>query len=297
MTMMASTVALRHGLIRVVASRRVPLALTTLPERRWFSRKGARMGHHLETLEELAHRESHEQAKERRRAKKLEKHKTLASSLEDDILEEVQFDEGDDHFDHGDNNDDEQAPILPDPAEVKERMLKVVNRLVESFKAIRGSEPTPDIFDSIMVDAYGERTLLSAVAQVVITSPTMATITCFDPSVAPEVRKAIQIAMEELNPQMDEDGVLKVQMPRPTAETRQKTVKHLGKQAESGRQRIRGIRRAALELVKKGEKGKLEGISKDDAFRVQKEIDAVADECVELLNQAVHQKQESVMAV
>jgi ribosome recycling factor len=248
------------------------------------------MGHHLETLEELAHRESHEQAKERRKAKKMQK--TKEEEEEEDGREEVQFDEGDDHFDHG----DDEAPTLPDPAEVKERMLKVVDRLVESFKAIRGSEPTPDIFDPIMVQAYGERTPLSAVAQVVITSPTLATITCFDPSVAPEVRNAIQVAME-ISPQMDEDGVLKVPMPRPTAESRQKTVKHLGKQAESGRQRIRGIRRAALEVVKKGERGNLEGISKDDAFRAQKEIDAVSDECVKLLNDAVHQKQESVMAV
>jgi ribosome recycling factor len=263
------------------------------------------MGHHLETLEELAHRESHEQAKERRKAKKLQKTNDALEEEEEeeDFPEEVQFEEGDDHFDHGGEN---EAPSLPDPAEVRERMLNVIDRLVASFKAIRGSEPTPDIFDPIMVQAYGERTPLSAVAQVVITSPTVATITCFDPSVAREVCNAIQVAME-ISPQMDNEGggggggggsgVLRVPLPRPTAESRQKTVKQLGKQAESGRQRIRGIRRAALEVVKKGEKGKLEGISKDEAFRVQKEIEQVSDECVKLLNEAVHQKQESVMAV
>ena len=255
------------------------------------------MGHHLETLHDLAHRESHEQAKERRKAKKLHETKRLAhetSSEEEHIPDEVQlFVEGDDHFDHG----DDEAPVLPDPKDVKDRMLKVVDRLTDSFRAIRGSEPTPDIFDSIMVQAYGEKTPLSAVAQVVITSPTMATITCFDPQLTSDVSNAIQIAME-LHPQMEEeDGVIKVQMPRPTAETRQKTVKQLGKQAESGRQRIRGIRRAALEVVKKGEKGNLKGISKDEAFRVAKEIGVVADEVVKLLNERVQKKQESIMAV
>lgn len=290
--MMASSVAVRFGLFRV-ASQRAPMALTTISERRWFSRKGAKMGHHLETLDALAHRETHEEAKERRKAKKLHENKRLAhESVEEDIPDEVQFAEGDDHFDHG----DDEAPVLPDPKEVKKRMLKVVDRLTESFKAIRGSEPTPDIFDPIMVQAYGEKTPLSAVAQVVMTSPTMATITCFDPQVASDVSNAIQIAME-LHPQMEEDGVLKVQMPRPTAETRQNTVKQLGKQAESGRQRIRGIRRAALEVVKKGEKGNLKGISKDDAFRAAKEINTVADEVVKLLNDSVEKKQESIMAV
>ena len=191
---------------------------------------------------------------------------------------------------------DDEAPVLPDPAQVKERMNKVVDRLKESFKAIRGSEPTPEIFDPIMVQAYGERTPLSAVAQVVIVSPTVATITCFDPQVAPDVRNAVQLALE-LNPQIEDDGVLRVQMPRPNAETRKKTVKQLGKQAESGRQRIRQIRRSALEVVKKGKEGKLEGISKDDAFRVSKEIDAITEDVTHMLNEEVEKKQESVMAV
>jgi ribosome recycling factor len=300
--MTTSAAAARMALMRV-ASRRIPPALGTLQykDKRWFSRKGAKMGHHLETLDELAHRESHEKAKERRNAKKLHKkqQKEAHSSeetlvvTEDEHPEEVEFDEGDDVFHHG---DEDEAPELPHVDEVKKRMMKVVKRLTDSFKAIRGNEPTPEIFDPITVQAYGERTPLNAVAQVVITSPTLVTITCFDPSVAPEVRNAIQLAME-LSPQLEEDGVILVKMPRPTMESRQKTVKLLGKQAESGRQRIRGIRRAAMDIVSKGKQGKLEGISKDDAFRVSKEIDAVTDEVVKLLNDEVEAKQESVMAV
>ena len=296
--------AARMALMRVTA-RRNPLSLPVFSalqynEKRWFSRKGAKMGHHLETLDELAHREAHEKAKERRKAKKLHKKQQKetpsneeAVVMEDTIPEEVQFDEGDDIFHHG---TEDEAPELPHVEEVKKRMLKVVNRLTDSFKAIRGNEPTPEIFDPITVQAYGERTPLNAVAQVVVTSPTLVTITCFDPSVAPEVRNAIQLAME-LSPQLEEDGVILVKMPRPTMESRQKTVKLLGKQAESGRQRIRGIRRAAMDVVNKGKQGKLEGISKDDAFRVAKEIDALTDEVVKLLNDEVEAKQENIMAV
>jgi ribosome recycling factor len=308
----AAAFAARFALIRV-ASRRAPCTLSVVStDVRWFSRKGAKMGHHLETLDEMAHKK----AKEKRKAKKQQtkeelhdnkKYQDTKSEMEldavatsshlNDINEAVEFDEGDDIFTttRGDG-DEEELPELPKVDDVKNRMLKVVTRLTDSFKAIRGNEPTPEIFDPIMVVAYGERTPLNAVAQVVITSPTLVTITCFDPSVAPEVRNAVQLALE-LSPQLEDDGVITVKMPRPTLESRQKTVKLLGKQAESGRQRIRGIRRAAMDIVKKGKDGKLEGISKDDAFRVSKEIDAVTDQVTQQLNEVVAKKQESVLQV
>lgn len=308
----AAAFTARFALLRV-ASRRAPCTLSVVStDVRWFSRKGAKMGHHLETLDEMAHKK----AKEKRKAKKQQtkeelhdnkKYQDTKSEMEldavatsshlNDINEAVEFDEGDDIFTttQGDG-DEEELPELPKVDDVKNRMLKVVTRLTDSFKAIRGNEPTPEIFDPIMVVAYGERTPLNAVAQVVITSPTLVTITCFDPSVAPEVRNAVQLALE-LSPQLEDDGVITVKMPRPTLESRQKTVKLLGKQAESGRQRIRGIRRAAMDIVKKGKDGKLEGISKDDAFRVSKEIDAVTDQVTQQLNEVVAKKQESVLQV
>ena len=41
----------------------------------------------------------------------------------------------------------------------------------------------------------------------------------------------------------------------------------------------------------------MEGVSKDDAFRAAKEIDAVVDDVTKLINDAVHAKEASVMAV
>ena len=175
-------------------------------------------------------------------------------------------------------------------------MMKVVDRLKESFKAIRGAEPTPELFDSITVDAYGDSAPLSAVAQVVIVSPTMANVSCFDPALAKDVRNAIRDSLD-LNPQLEEDGVVKVPLPRVSMETRQKIVKQLNKQAEATRTRIRNVRRKAMETVKVGKEGKLEGVSKDDAFRAAKEIDAVVDDVTKLINDAVHAKEASVMAV
>jgi ribosome recycling factor len=260
------------------------------------------MGQHLDSLREQAHRLSHEEAKEKRNKKKVKKAGSSTSTIEESddeaFTSEVDLDdnEHDVDDDHSDGNDSDDAPALPEPRLLKASMMKVVDRLKETFKSIRGAEPTPELFDSIMVDAYGDTAPLSTVAQVVIVSPTLANVTCFDPALAKDVSNAIRDSLE-LNPQLEEDGLVKVPLPRVSMETRQKIVKQLNKQAEASRTRIRNVRRKAMDKIKLGKDGKLEGISKDDAFRVAKEIDAVVEDVIKLINDAVHQKEASIMAV
>jgi ribosome recycling factor len=135
-----------------------------------------------------------------------------------------------------------------------------------------------------------------SVAQVVIVEHTLATATCFDPSVTKAVQTALYQQLE-LNASISEDGVLRIPLPKVSMETRQKTAAVLQKRAESVRQRIRKVRRKALSTVKQGVAGKLEGISKDDAFRVQQEIEAIVEEVIQTLNKAAEEKHDSIMLV
>ncbi len=215
---------------------------------RHFGRKAGKMGKHLETLNEIAHREEHEKAKEKRKLHKkggggTKKKNNIHDGIDEsssmtnastnttqsfsnndgmsnsDLLQE---DETETIFDHGgnDNDNDENIPSLPSIDDVKSRMMKVVDSMEESFKSIRGAEATPELFDSLQVKAYGSFTPLNGVAQVVINTPTRATISCFDPDVAPAVRDAVRdMAGMNFNP-MIEDGVVIVPIPRVSAETR-----------------------------------------------------------------------------
>jgi ribosome recycling factor len=76
----------------------------------------------------------------------------------------------------------------------------------------------------------------------------------------------------------------------------QSIVKQLNKIAEDNRQRIRRIRRAAQDIVKKAKDGNVKGISKDDAFRVGNQIDDVTEECIKAINDIVDRKSSSVMS-
>ncbi len=280
------------------------------------------MGHMKETLEELAHRPEREAAQERRQKKKdktaassssssHKKHSAASSAAatthtkDDDDLDFLRDenhhsdddDEEDDSNDDTNDMEDGAEPTLPNVSIVETKMMVYVERFQETLKAIRGAEPTAEMFDEILVMAYGSPTPLKAVGQVVIVSPTLAQITCFDPSVAKDVQKAIQLELEQSNPQMEEGGTIKVPLPRVSMEVREQTAKQLKKKAEATKQRIRQVRRKAMEVIKKGKDGKLPGISKDDAFACAKELDTLTESVTDRLQKMVDEKMNSIMAV
>eukprot|EP00541_Cyclophora_tenuis_P001491 CAMPEP_0116546286 /NCGR_PEP_ID=MMETSP0397-20121206/3147_1 /TAXON_ID=216820 /ORGANISM="Cyclophora tenuis, Strain ECT3854" /LENGTH=298 /DNA_ID=CAMNT_0004070709 /DNA_START=442 /DNA_END=1341 /DNA_ORIENTATION=- len=246
-------------------------------QRRWRGRKASKKGQNMQDDSVEAGKPSVE--------------------IQDPLDEELLFDdEIEDFGERTEGDDDEDVPSLPDPQGVEVRMMQVVERLAERWKSIRGGEPTPALFESIPVAAYDDMVPLQEVAQVVIVSPTLAQVTPYDPSLTKEVRVAIRDALE-VNPQTDENdpNVVSVKLPRVSLETRQKTVKQMGKQAEAARKHIRNLRRKAMDVVKQGKDGKLSGISQDDAFRVGKQIDTVCNDAIQALNQMFESKQDSIL--
>lgn len=268
--------------------------------------------HKIDSLKEMAHRPEREAAQERRKKRKARKaskkggikqqEESKAEVMSAAVSDDDDDDDDDLYFDDDDEDDElldeEGEPTLPDPAVVENKMNAVVDRFRDSLKSIRGAEPTADMFDDVMVQAYGASTPLNAVAQVVISSPTLAQLTCFDPTVAKDVVKAVQLTLE-LNPQLEEGGAgnIRVPLPKVSMEVREKLSKSVKKRAESCKQRLRGVRRKAMDVVKKGKDGKLPGVSKDDAFASGKEIEAVSEAAAETLKTIVEEKMDSIMAV
>lgn len=186
---------------------------------RLFGKKAGRMGQHLKNLDEIAHREHNKKKGKKGNRSEEDAHDepaTTSFEVEDITLVE---DENETKFDHG-GDDEDEAPSLPSKDDVQQRMMKVVNSMDDSFRSIRGAEPSAELFDNVQVKAYGAMTPLNAVGQVVITSPTMATISCFDPETSASVRDAVRdMAGMNFNPRI-EDGAVIVPIPRVSAETR-----------------------------------------------------------------------------
>lgn len=266
-----------------------------------FKNKHAKLGQHLERLETMGHAKEHNEAQKKRRIKKEKNQARKAKGGKTSSAEIHHGDDDQDSYQHPPEEEyDVDQTVLPDVKEVKKRMEKHIDAYKGYLKSVRGGEPTPELFDDIIVqDAYGKgtgSTPLKAVAQVVVSSPTLATATCFDPATAKAVSNAIRDKLE-LNPQQEEGGVVSIPMPRVSLESRQQTARNVNKRTELYRQRIRKVRQSAMDVVKQGVAGKLEGISKDDAFRVQQEIEDVTTEEIAELNDIAEKKQNEIMQV
>ena len=270
---------------------------------RYFGHK-ARIGNQISNLRESMLEKQHEDSVSSKKASKKNSHDTSVNAAATNDVDTKEsrdmdeFDAGLNAFQDSETHLQEEGSKLPDTIQLKEKMSSVVKHLETSLRQIRGNEPTPDMFDSITVFAYGAATPLSSVAQVVIVSPTLAKLSCYDPSMASATRDAIRDAGMNLNPRIDADSSADIVVPIPkvSAETRKVLVKQIGQMGEKSRTKIRNIRRTAHEIVKKGQLGKLEGTSKDDAFRVGKEVEAVTEEAIDWINRMIENKQRSVLA-
>lgn len=251
---------------------------------RWKHNRAAKRGNHLEKLDDLAHSKAAE-----RKNKKRDKSRSDGAAADQDTEKTTAI--------KADGVDSLNAePRLPDVAEVRKEMEHIYQLFVESLKGIRGAEPTPDLFERIMVKAYGSQVPLATVAQVVIVNPSLATATCFDPSLAKAVAVAIRDKLE-LNPSVDEDDSVRIPVPRPTLESRRKLSQQVHERGEACRKRVRNVRRSAMDVIKQGMVGKLEGISKDEAFRASQTLESATDEIVKKVTAAEKDKQQSIMDV
>ena len=285
-----------------LSTEREAIVLWNRTQLRFLGNHSAKMGQHLDRLDDLAHEQSRKEAEERRQKKKDRKlAKKGKGSGHDDKAAAASHDLDDADWDdeHHDEDEESDAEVLPDLVLTRKRMNDIVSRFVESLRGIRGAEPSADLFDSVTVNAYGANVPLNTVAQITISSPTLAYANCFDPSLAKNVATAIRNQMENLNPSVEDDarGQVRIPLPRVSLESRQATAQQLRKRTEQYRARIRDVRRNALNIVKKGLAGKLEHVSKDDAFRVQQELESVTDECIHKLNDAADKKEKDIMTV
>lgn len=241
---------------------------------RRFKHSGAKMGRHLQSLDEMAHSTSREQAKQRRS-------KNKNASLKNK---------------EPNNSDDEQpVPALPDPATIQGRMKEIVDRFVESIASIRGAEPTLALFDSVHVLAYGTKTPLSTIAQLVIQSNTKATATPYDPQLASSIVTAIRNQLQ-LNPNIQQhDGTIEIPLPRVSLETRQQLVGLLHQQHEQTKIQLRHVRKQALDKCKVAIK--TGGIGKDEAFARQQQIESLTEQTIQRVNHIVDQKKQQILKV
>ncbi len=164
------------------------------------------------------------------------------------------------------------------PSQLLAEFKTKLGSATEHFKAelgkIRTGRAHPSMLDGVMVEVYGQQTLLKAAAGITAPEAQLLQITPFDPNNLKAISDAIR-ANESLglNP-VDDGRVVRIQVPPLTTESRAAMVKILNQKMEECLISVRNARHEIFHKAEEAEKTKL--ISKDDRLRFEKQVDDLA---------------------
>lgn len=178
--------------------------------------------------------------------------------------------------------------------DLRRRMEGAFEALRKEFSGLRTGRASAGLLDPVMVEAYGNAMPLNQLATVSVPEARMISVTVWDRTMAKAVDKAIREAGLGLNPQA-EGAVIRVPIPDLTEDRRRELTKVAAKYAEQARVHVRNVRRDGLDPLKKKEKDG--DISQDQHRKLQHDIQALTDEYIKKIDEALAQKDKEILQV
>lgn len=163
-----------------------------------------------------------------------------------------------------------------------------------NMKGLRTGRASPQLLESIEVDAYGSKMPLNHMANVTVQGPLALSVQVFDAQMTPLVEKSIRESGLGLNPQAA-GTTLRIILPDLTEERRKELAKKLTAYAEEARVAIRSVRRQGMDALKKAEKDK--EVSEDELRAHEKILQQLTDKAIEKINTLLGTKEKELMKV
>ncbi len=179
-------------------------------------------------------------------------------------------------------------------SQAKEKMTKTQEFYKRDMLSLRAGRANPQILDRIMVDYYGTQTPLKQMGNIMAPEPRLLTISLWDPKAISLVEKAIQKSDLGLNPSND-GKIIRLVVPELNEERRKELTKVVRKGAEEAKVAIRGVRRDAMESIKKLKKDS--EITEDDQSKAEKDLQKVTDNFIKEIDKIAADKEKEIMEV
>src|SRR5687768_946602 len=170
-------------------------------------------------------------------------------------------------------------------------MDRALENSKKEFGSIRSGKASPNLLDTVRVEAYGQSMPINQVAGVSAPEPRLLTVTPWDKGLAHAIEKAIRDSDLGLNPS-SQSGVIRVPLPALNEERRRDLVKVVHKLAEEGRIAVRHARTDARDKLKK-----VEGVSEDDKKHAEKEFQKLHDDYIHRIEDLIKAKEAEIMEV
>ena len=173
----------------------------------------------------------------------------------------------------------------------KAGMEKGIENAKREFSTVRTGKASPNMLDTIMVEAYGSVVPLNQVASISAPEARTLLVTPFDKGQLKVIEKAIRESELGLDP-AHQGSVIRVPLPSMNEQRRKELVKIVHGLAEDGRVAIRHARTDARDKLKK-----LKSVSEDDVKHAEKDLQKLHDDFIAKIEQALKAKEAEIMEV
>ncbi len=174
------------------------------------------------------------------------------------------------------------------------KMQKAVQSLHHEMGKIRTGRAHASLLDHVMVDYYGQETLLNQVANVSAGDARTLLVTPWEKNMVPAIEKAILTSGLGLNP-VTVGHVIRVPLPALNEERRKELIKVVRAEAETARVAVRNIRRDANQQLKDLVKAKT--LSEDDERRGNDLIQKLTDLHIQAVEKELTDKEKDLLSL
>jgi ribosome recycling factor len=177
---------------------------------------------------------------------------------------------------------------------LREKMDKALNSFNGDLKSVRTGRASPNLLDSITLEAYGNFVPLSQAGTVSVQDSQLLVVQVWDSGLVKNVEKAINTSKMGLSASAD-GNLIRVPIPPLSEERRRDMVKMIAQYSEQSKIVLRNIRRDGMDSIKKMEKDS--DISKDDARRFSDEVQKMTDEFSKKVDELLSAREKEIMKI
>lgn len=179
-------------------------------------------------------------------------------------------------------------------SEMSLEMDKVIKHLEHDLLSIRSGKASASMVEDIVVDCYGAKQKMKALASISTPDARLIVIQPWDKSITGEIFKGVQNSDLGVTPVADGD-VVRIQLPVMSSERRDELVKVLKKKTEDAKVKIRNVRREYNGTVK--DASKKGDISEDFSKRVCDHLQKLTDSFIAKIDGVCHKKESELKLV
>ena len=174
------------------------------------------------------------------------------------------------------------------------KMDKAIEVFSKELSSLRTGRANASMLDLIKVDVYGQQMPINQIGSITTPEPRMINVQVWDTNNVQLVDAAIKKSDLGLNPQID-GQLIRLPVPELNEERRTELKKLIKSIGEKCKVSIRNVRREANEDLKKLLKSKQ--IGEDEENNLEKKVQSITDEHIELVDDKVTLKEKEIMTI